>query len=359
LTTSSRFGPAGRARLDAFITALNAYHPTIKFTASISDSEAVFLDTACLLREGHIETDLYTKPTDRHQYLHARSCHPSRCKRAIPFGLTRRLQRICSTDEALETNVRNLEKFLVQRGYDRTNVQHEIFRARTTTREECLTTRRNANESRLPLITTYHPFLPNLAATLHKHHDLLSSSDRLVRAFPEPPVVAYRRPKNLRDLLVHATLQAPQITAKPLGTTPCRGRGCKTCSMILPESTKVVSHTTKASFPLQVSASCKTSDIIYLLQCRRCSAQYVGETGQPLHARLNSHRSDVKHRRTHEKPVAVHYTSHNHTVEDMKVLVLECMRQRDPVLRKIHEAQWIRKLASIQPHGLNLRIDSL
>ena len=44
---------------------------------------------------------------------------------------------------------------------------------------------------------------------------------------------------------------------------------------------------------LRVTATCKTTNIIYVIECQRCGKQYVGETEQALHERVNSHRSEV------------------------------------------------------------------
>ena len=88
------------AELRTFITYLNNIHPTIKFTSSHSATSISFLDVKVSLNQfGMVETDLYTKPTDKHKYLLQSSCHPLHTKRAIPFSLTLRLQRICSSDE--------------------------------------------------------------------------------------------------------------------------------------------------------------------------------------------------------------------------------------------------------------------
>ena len=48
-----------------------------------------------------IEIVLYTKPTDEQQYLLRSSCHPlhMHTKRAFPFSLDLRIQRICSSIE--------------------------------------------------------------------------------------------------------------------------------------------------------------------------------------------------------------------------------------------------------------------
>jgi hypothetical protein len=36
-----------------------------------------FLDTTTTVKEGNMTTDLYSKPTDKHQYLSPSSCHPA------------------------------------------------------------------------------------------------------------------------------------------------------------------------------------------------------------------------------------------------------------------------------------------
>ena len=73
--------------LQTFTTYLNNIHPTIKFTSNYSLTSIPFLDVSVSLYNGTITTDLYTKPTDKHQYLLQSSCHPRHTKRAIPFSL--------------------------------------------------------------------------------------------------------------------------------------------------------------------------------------------------------------------------------------------------------------------------------
>ena len=98
------------------------------------------------------------------------------------------------------------------------------------------------------------------------------------------------------------------------------------------------SHTTGKVFKVNFRASCKSSNVIYLITCRRCGLQYVGETGQALHMRLNGHRYDITHRRTEESPVAEHFNSGAHKESDMAVMVIELARSRDACLRKIRES---------------------
>ena len=58
--------PHSEEELHTFCTNLNQHHHTIKFTSDYSRTEAVFLDTRVYLKDGLIQTDLYTKPTNTH-----------------------------------------------------------------------------------------------------------------------------------------------------------------------------------------------------------------------------------------------------------------------------------------------------
>ena len=119
------------------------------------------------------------------------------------------------------------------------------------------------------------------------------------------------------------------------------------------------SHTTGKSFKVKIRASCKSSNVIYLITCRRCGQQYVGETGQPFHLRVNGHQYDITHKRTDKSPVSSHFNRGQHTLADMLVMVIERARSQDPCLRCIRESRWIRTLGTSFPLGMNLRDDSL
>ena len=110
-------GHMANNKLNDFITYLNNLHPTIKCTSSFSYNEIPFLDVKVMLLNGKLETDLYVKPTDKHQYLLKSSCHPSHTKQSITFSMALRLRRICSTDEFFNTRSSALTTYLIKRGY--------------------------------------------------------------------------------------------------------------------------------------------------------------------------------------------------------------------------------------------------
>ena len=88
-------------------------------------------------------------------------------------------------------------------------------------------------------------------------------------------------------------------------------------------------------------------------------ANNVGETGQQLHRKINSHRFDITQRRTEESPVAEHFNGKGHTLADMTVVAIDQLYSHDSCLCKIWESRWIRTLRTSQPFRMNLRVDSL
>ena len=76
----------GEKELEKSLEFLNCYHTTIKFTANDSREEINFLDVLVRKKNSQPVTDLYIKPTDTHQYLHASSCHVYYSKKPILYS---------------------------------------------------------------------------------------------------------------------------------------------------------------------------------------------------------------------------------------------------------------------------------
>ena len=209
---------------------------------------------------------------------------------------------------------------------------------------------RTRRSTRVPLITTYHPDLSPLRHTVDSLLPVLHTSQRLRNSIPEPPIVAHQRPRNLRDLLVRAELKPTWIEYS--GSSACLKSRCKTCQHIRSDTT-FKSTVTGQTFLVRASATCKTENLIYLIECKLCKKQYVGETENRLHIRLNGHRSDITNKRL-EKPVAHHFNLPGHSLGDLTITVIEKIHHPDVQLRRRCESYWIHHLKSLAPGGLNL-----
>ena len=121
-------------------------------------------------------TDLYTKPTDTHQYLHHRSCHPSDYKRSIAFSQALQLRRICSRTTDYERHLEELEGHLIKWGYDGEEVQLQTEKATKNKSKELLMSWEKSNEQATPLVVTFHPDLLHLMHILHDHQRIINTS---------------------------------------------------------------------------------------------------------------------------------------------------------------------------------------
>jgi hypothetical protein len=98
--------------LDEFFEHSNSIHPSIKFTHEVLKAKMSFLDTTTTVKEGNMITDLYSKPTDKHQYLSPSSCHPKHCFKSITFSQAIMVNRIYSTVETTKQRLGDLRHHL-------------------------------------------------------------------------------------------------------------------------------------------------------------------------------------------------------------------------------------------------------
>jgi hypothetical protein len=77
---------------------------------------------------------------------------------------------------------------------------------RTINRNDLLEYKEKKINKRVPLVLTYHPSLEKIAGNVRHHWKEIEKSETLAKLFPEPPVVAFRRPKSIKDTLVRAAV---------------------------------------------------------------------------------------------------------------------------------------------------------
>ena len=120
---------------------------------------------------------------------------------------------------------------------------------------------------------------------------------------------------------------------------------------------KMSSYTSKVTgkqYKIFCTVNCKSANIIYILECSVCGLQYVGESKQPFHKRLNGHRSDLTKKPF--LPVSQHFGLSDHGLEDfnrMKILVIEQNCLWSDFQRENRERFWIKELRVLHPDGIN------
>ena len=330
---------------------------SIKFESNISRTEVNFLDVKVRLNNGILETDLYTKPTDAFLYLNSSSNHPKHVKSNIPKGQFIRIRRICSATEDFHKNCRTLSSFFEKRGYSSKDLQQSLKEVAKIPRDKLLEDKiKVRKDPQLIFVCDWHPNMSQLPSVLKKHFHLLQNDHKSKEIFTTSPIVAYRRPKTIKNIIVRNSILNDDKIKKPKTTVPC-GQNCKLCKDILTTDT-ITNEKRGIKIKLNDGGTCQTKNVIYAAVCMRHNCVCVGQTGEAICTRFGKHRYDIK-KRPKNSEIAEHFHQ-NHEDGDMKVLILESGLSGSKEKREYHEDRWMCRLQSLQANdssGLNKDIN--
>ena len=350
-----------------FLNEINKVHPTIKFDFKYSRESVDFLDTTIKETGNRLTTTLYTKPTDRKAYLHAKSYHPGTTKNSIAFSQATRIRRICTTDEDFWIHANKLKHDLTNRGYSESTISREIERAAEIERATLLRYKERPISKRIPLIVEYNKNLPKFKEILEDKWHHLEINPTVKEKFRDKPLICYKRNRNLRDELGQTKITNNKvIRTKPLKRgrcSPCLGRSdCMCCNHII--STNFFTDRAGKRYEIRHRTNCRSKYAIYLGFCIKCNQeQYVGKVeAQGMNRRTNKHRNDV----TRPDSIAIdrHFNQKDHDFNrDFRVIVIEEItkknltkdQMRDLLLHR--EDFWINKLKTLEPNGFNEKLN--
>ncbi|OCT65784.1 hypothetical protein XELAEV_18042032mg [Xenopus laevis] len=141
-----------------------------------------------------------------------------------------------------------------------------------------------------------------------------------------------------------------------MGTFPCLS--CANCNNITKGQSFTHPHT-GWKFNITNYYTCNSTFVIYLIKCP-CGLAYVGETTQKVKDRIKQHKSNIRCNYNH-LPIPSHFREARHTVSQLRYQVIDdvgplrCGGDRIYLiyLLKKLEMQWILRLGTLSPGGLN------
>ena len=277
-------------KLRDFIAYINTVNPAIQFTHAHSFKSVNFLDVSVnLTNDGAISTDLYTKPTDTHQYLHMNTCHPNHVKKAIAFSQATRILRICGDPATAQSRCNELIEYLMRRGHGRRRTQLEAQRAIDAYRNPQQHIR--IIDRGVYFIVQYHPGLPDIKGTLKKSFPILYFSERMRMVFFRPPVVSFSQPKNLSQQICRPELQQHQYEV--IQSKPCHINRCQLCTAFVSANCVTSTSNGRTFHCRNQDAICNTKRPAFVIMCDACGMQYVGQTNN-VKSRINGHKSGYR-----------------------------------------------------------------
>ena len=220
-------------------------------------------------------------------------------------------------------------------------------------------TSENKGDGRVPFVMTYDPSHSSIASTIRKYLPILHSSKRCKLAISEPPMVAFRRPRNIKDTIVRSAMKPAPNQIQSRGFKPCNN--CAACkhkhdasvTQHTVASQDFVSFVTGQRFTINHPLNCQSTNVVYVITCKKCGTQYVGETKRALKTRLLEHCGDTKHNR--DRPVARHFNKPNHTCDDIMIMAIDRPSSTNYFHRLALESKWIDKLQTSAPLGMNVK----
>lgn len=372
--------------LTTFVEALNTAHPTIKFELKYSLTEIQFLDTIVYKEDGILKTKLYTKPTDKKQYLHHTSSHPAHTKLAIPFSQALRYRRLITDNSLLTTELSKLKAKFYSRQYPRSSTDTSVDKVLELDRASTLIYKtkyqRQADFAKfvqgdnfLPLILTYHPTLHprsqhNIKQILtERWTTFMDENPSLKQTFgSNKPQLVYKKHKTLSEYLTSATHPPPWQHVKtsedeenlriltdllsinsPSNVQRCNRTRCGCCHHL--QDLTHLKIFNDITLPSTQILTCNSRNIVYLIHCNKCSMNYVGETKRQLKDRLNNHRSTIKTKKP--TAIAIHFNEPQHNINNLQIMPIETLSTDSEYERKLREAFWMKKLHTVYPLGLN------
>ena len=130
----------------------------------------------------------------------------------------------------------------------------------------------------------------------HWHH--LHINPNLAEIFQNPPILAFRRNKNIRDIIGTKLIEKGKAKRKSTYNiqgkcTLCLANNRILCRKQAANTTTFRSNQTKKIFQIYHNLNCKSKYVIYLLECTKCKIQYVRKVEPEFNIRLNNQRKDA------------------------------------------------------------------
>ena len=136
-----------------------------------------------------------------------------------------------------------------------------------------------------------------------------------ISAFEQESIIAYRWNQNRRDLIENKELLDGKVECiynnkRQLYCRPCLTRRDNICSQ---QVLKTNTFTSYRTFKIFHQLNCKSSHLIYLIQCPICQLQYVGKSETSFYITLSNHKKDSKNK----NPILAckHFQNLNHNYQ--------------------------------------------
>ena len=116
-----------------------------------------------------------------------------------------------------------MKQLLLDRNYKKSIINSAILKAKQIPRKKAIEKVDSEEKMKRPVFAVhYDPRLPALPSIIKRHWRTMVTNDpHLKEVFPLPPLVAYKRPQNIREKLIRSKIpSAPQKRLRRIRVVP-------------------------------------------------------------------------------------------------------------------------------------------
>jgi len=143
----------------------------------------------------------------------------------------------------------------------------------------------------LTFVHTHNPKHPNISKFINHCISDLNSSEKMAMVMQNTKIISARRQApNLKNILTRARYNS---NIPNVGVSKCKDTRCLLCKNHLIESSNFMFRPKNINFVVKRAMSCKSKNVLYVLECNSCNKQYIGETSC-FRSRMNLHKSHIR-----------------------------------------------------------------
>ena len=233
---------------ESFLAHLNSLSNDLVYTVEHPAIDGT-LPFLDILLHPDLSTSVYRKPTHSDSYTHYSTSAPQSTKDSLIRSLTHRAYDICSPQH-LQHELDHIRTVLLDNGYSLSRITHVMHRTKQSI-DLPASAPTQTDKYSVKVFIPYYPHVNKQISSILQRHSVSS---------------ACTSNKNLRDLL----------------------------------------PSTKSRQPAS-----QTSNVIYRIPCKDCSATYCGQTSRPLHKRIAEHERYTRPAYSHSLIFSSHRQSPN------------------------------------------------
>ena len=147
---------------------------------------------------------------------------------------------------------------------------------------------KQSKSKEVTFIVTYHPLLKSFQSLINKHLNILYLDENTKEVFIPGPMVTFHGSRKLSSCLVRTKLYSLERVS---GSCKYHGKRCAMC-LDFNETSIFTSSVTHETNKINHKFDCNSECLIYLLTCKQCSEQYVGQTIDDFRFRWNNYKDN-------------------------------------------------------------------